>query len=297
MGQTAEPLSSSHFPLTGPDNPPQAAEGKAGILQRELLLPWVISSATSSPHPFSHRPASLQTAAWTSGPTARRLVSLSVVGWLPLGNRHWDGDLHAITGKCAWERYSTAREGEKAHTWGGTISTEISPPHHPEEALRLSQPFREVLNGDKELRVCTSASSSHWRQLTLGWGQSRGQSSSLWVTAISGDGPSSLHQRANSPGSGRTRDSALMGSPTALPARVQRKRRRKPGLQFPLLQVNPWELTCLSGDRARAEKKGFPEAPAVAGKEHTLAESRWAGLAHRRWTGCRLGGESPNDLP
>lgn len=87
VGQTAEPLSSSPFPSTGPDNPPQAAEGKVGILRCELFLPWVIPSATSSPPCFSHHPASLQTTAWTLGSTALLSSVSKCNGLAPFGEQ------------------------------------------------------------------------------------------------------------------------------------------------------------------------------------------------------------------
>lgn len=111
--QTAEPLLSSLFPSTGPDSPPQAAEGKAGILGMDSFFPG---------HSFSNllttlllpRPSLPADHCLVSGPTAL-LSSVSKCNRLAsLGNRHWDGDLHAITGKCAWEWYCQGG-GEGSH--------------------------------------------------------------------------------------------------------------------------------------------------------------------------------------
>lgn len=147
--------SASLFPSTGPDSPPQAAEGKAGILWHGFFLPWVIPSATSSPPCFSHPPASLQTTAWISGPTAL-LSSVSKCNRLAsLGNRHWDGDLHAITGKCAWERYCQGgREGSHVRMHHQHRDLNTPPPRGSSEAESALQRGPEWRQRAKSLYLC-----------------------------------------------------------------------------------------------------------------------------------------------
>ena len=89
------------------------------------------------------------------GPQPSCPVSLSVMGWLPLGNRHWDRDLHAITGKCAWERYCQGeREGSHVRMHHQHRDLNTPPPRGSSEAESALQRGPEWKQRAKSVYFC-----------------------------------------------------------------------------------------------------------------------------------------------